>query len=170
MKSKLLTITTILATSVIFAGCKNKSRDNEEKVYLRPATMDYTGKDTTEIMNLVNEYVSAFKEGNYNAAANMLYNYSQNNVTPYTEAQKDSFLTGISMIPVYDCEITGLTLRSDKNNSVDVTIQLIPDGSIEDGVGISHMYINPVYVDGHWYLTTLDIDAEGVEDIYKTDE
>lgn len=167
MKTNLFSISLL---ALALTACNGGNKEGAKEQFLRPAEMEYSSKDTTEIMNLVNQYVECIKNKDFQAASNMLYVFHSDSVAPYTEAQKDSFLTGMKQIPIYDCKLTSFTLRSEKNNQVGMTIQLIPDGDIEAGVGVSQLYLNPVMVDGHWYLTVLDLDAEGVKNVYETRE
>lgn len=69
-------------------------------------------------------------------------------------------------MPIYAAKTNSFVLRSDKNNQVDVLIQITKDGDIDKGIGISKMSLNPVVKNGKWYLTLLDKNAEGVIDVY----
>jgi len=63
--------------------------------------------------------------------------------------------------------VKSLVLRSDKNNEVKLTVQIVSSGDLDKEIGVTHLSLNPVVKDGKWYLTLLDKNAEGVEEIYE---
>ena len=69
-------------------------------------------------------------------------------------------------MPIYAAKTNSFVLRSDKNNQVDVLIQIVKNGNLEKGIGVSKMSLNPVVKNGKWYLTLLDENAEGVQNVY----
>lgn len=160
----------IFITITLISACGKKEHKNETpEELLRPASMEYTRQDTSNINYLVNTYVSNFGKGNLDECANMLYTYHNNNVVPYSEAKKDSFKTAFSHFHIYGSVVKDMILRSDRNNQVDIAIQIVRNGNLEKGIGVTTLSLNPVYVNGTWYLTLLDKDAEGVKDVYQTD-
>ncbi len=147
-----------LCLGLALVGCKHKQT---KESYLPPASMDYSAADTARIMSLVNQYITCLNNQDYDGMVDLLYVFKDNNVHPYTESQRDSVINGLSQIPVYAAKLNSLILRSNVNNEVGITIQLIPDGDLEEGIGTSKFFLNPVVVDGEWYLTLLDTHAEG---------
>jgi hypothetical protein len=41
---------------------------------------------------------------------------------------------------------------------------------LDKGIGVTTISLNPVTKKGKWYLTLLDKNAEGVEDVYDPDK
>lgn len=156
-----------LTALAVFSACGNKKKQQMPDELLRPASMTYTKKDTADINYLVNNYVSNFAKGDLEACSNMLYKFRGDSVAPYTAEQKDSFQKAFKVFHVYDAQVQRMTLRSDRNNQVDIAIKIMKDGSIADNKGVTTLSLNPVSVNGKWYLTLLDKDADGVEDVYK---
>ena len=169
MKIKLLLSSLLVA---FLFGCAGESKKTTPTVddILLPPTAEYTGQDTTDIMNLVNQYVDLLKAEDYDAMTRMLYSYVGANVLPYTAEQCDSLARGFKIFAVFDAQVTSFVLRSTDNNQVGITIQVTPDGNIEEGKGITRFYLNPVKFEDQWYLTILDKDAYGYEDLYGTED
>ena len=153
--------------TVTFVGCKSdKKKDPLRSEYLRPASIDYSGKDSSEIKALVDNYVENFKNKNFQATASMLYTMRNDSILPLSEQDKQKYIDAYSQMPVYDCAVKGIILRSDKNNEVQVSVQISPNGSIDEEKGVTTFCLNPVLKDGKWYLTLLDEYADGVESVY----
>lgn len=166
MKLKVFTIC-MLCMTVTFVGCKSdKKKDPLRSEYLRPASIDYSGKDSSEIKALVDNYVENFKNKNFQATASMLYTMRNDSILPLSEQDKQKYIDAYSQMPVYDCAVKGIILRSDKNNEVQVSVQISPNGSIDEEKGVTTFCLNPVLKDGKWYLTLLDEYADGVESVY----
>lgn len=166
MKLKVFTIC-MLCMAVTFVGCKSdKKKDPLRSEYLRPASIEYSGKDSSEIKALVDNYVENFKNKNFQATASMLYRLRNDSILPLSEQDKQKYIDAYSQMPVYDCAVKGIILRSDKNNEVQVSVQISPNGSIDEEKGITTFCLNPVLKNGKWYLTLLDEYADGVESVY----
>jgi len=158
----------LLATAVgLLSSCGSKKKsDDRRSEYIRPASMNYSSSDTTAINDLVNKYVAAFNAKDFNACADMLYTVAKDSLHPLTAQQREGFLKAYEQMPNYGCKVKSFVLRSDKNNEVKLSVMLISKGNFETGEGCTHLSLNPVVKDGKWYLTLLDKNAEGVEDVY----
>lgn len=166
MKLKIFTIC-MLCMTLTFVGCKSgKKKDPLRSEYLRPASMDYSGKDSSEIKTLVDNYVENFKNKNFRVTASMLYTLRNDSILPLSEETKQKYIAAYSRMPIYDCAVKGIILRSDKNNEVQVSVQIMPNGNIDEEKGVTTFCLNPVLKDGKWYLTLLDEYADGVESVY----
>ncbi len=148
-----------------FGACRQSGK--KESPYLRPASIDYSGQDTTEILNLTNKFVTFLTQHDFYGAVDMLYQYKDNKAQPFVGSQRDSVVNGISSIPIYDCKLNRIILRDNVNNEIALLVKLVPGGDIEDGIGVSKFFLNPVLVDGKWYLTLLDTNAEGYHKSYE---
>lgn len=147
-------------------GSKKEKTKALGSKYLRPATMQYSKQDTADINTIVEKYVGLIGSRNFEDAANMLYIVRNDSVIPYDDKLKKGFCAAYSQFPIYAVKVTSMVLRSDKNNQVDVSLQIIEDGDISANKGTTTMSLNPVVKDGKWYLTLLSKDAEGVQDVY----
>jgi len=167
MKGKSIAFVLLCAT-VMFSACGGKKTgEGDQGPILRPASIEYSSEDSTTINKLVDKYVELLKANDLQGAADMLYTYRNDSIFPYDEEQKAKFVNGFGVFNIYDCEAKSMTLRSEANNQFDLTVQIMPDGSICENKGVTHLSLNPVLVDGQWYITLLDLDADGVEKTYK---
>ena len=162
--TKSLIIVSCLVVSL--TGCKKKTQDAGVYQYLRPATMTYTKQDSSNINYMVQRYTQLVEKKDFEKAANMLYKVRHDSVVPLSPVERKGFIKAYSQMPIYAAKTNSFVLRSDKNNQVDVLIQITKDGDIDKGIGISKMSLNPVVKNGKWYLTLLDKNAEGVIDVY----
>lgn len=157
------------AIAVLMFACSDKkaaTQDNHSE-YFRPAAMTYSKQDTLEITRLVNMYMSCLNNGDLQGCAELLYKVRNDSVLEYDETERADFVENFGQIPVYDCRIKSFLLRDDRNNEVKLLIQMLADGDLLQEVGVTSLSLNPVLQDGLWYLTLLDKNAEGVEDIYQ---
>lgn len=168
MKFKYFRIAAFLCIvlTVFSCGKKEKKTPALGSEYLRPATMQYSKQDTAEINQIVNQYVELLGSRNFEDAANMLYTVRNDSIIPFDEETKKGFCKAYSQFPIYAVKVTSLVLRSDKNNQVDVSMQITQDGDISTNKGVTTMSLNPVVKNGKWYLTLLSKNAEGVQDVY----
>lgn len=156
---KLRFILFVLVLGFTFLSCRNNQDKNS---YIPPAAMEYSGQDTSEVMALVNKYIECLNTQDYDGMVDMLYLFKDNRIHAYEGTQRDSVKHGLQQIPVYAAKLHSFKLRSNVNNEVGILIQLLEDGDLDNEVGVSKLYLNPVIIDGKWYLTLLDLNADGV--------
>lgn len=161
-------LTLAFVVSSLFVSCKSDNKQYSGKSeYLRPATMEYSAQDSVEIRQLVSNYVEAFNNKDYKATSEMLYKVRNDSVIPLDTKEKSSYVEAYSHMDIYGCKLKSLILRSDRNNEAKLTVQIVSSGDLDNEIGVTHLSLNPVLKDGKWYLTLLDKNAEGVEDVYK---
>jgi hypothetical protein len=168
MKHANLTLTAFLVLFTI-TSCKNKTYSPTEE-YLRPASMQYTKADTNSIESLVNQYAEFIKNKDFDNAARMLYEVHHDSIKPLSAEKRLGFINAYSNMPIYASRLNNFTLRSDKNNQIDILVQIIKDGNLDKGIGVTKISLNPVTKKGQWYLTLLDKNAEGVKDVYNPNQ
>ena len=156
-----------LSLSILSCSSGKKKELTIAEQYLRPASMNYSGKDSSDIKTLVENYVSALKSKNIEAAANMLYFVRNDSIFPITDNDRKGFTALYSSMPILYCKATTLILRSALNNEARVVVKLKEDGDIDRNIGTTTISLNPVQIEGKWYLTLLDKSAQGVEDVYE---
>lgn len=171
MKLKYFRLAAVLCVSLAVFSCGKKEKKPQAigSEYLRPATMQYSKQDTAEINTIVEKYVGLVSSRNFEEAADMLYTVRNDSVIPYDDKMKKGFCAAYRQFPIYAAKITSMVLRSDKNNQVDICLQITQDGDISANKGTTTMSLNPVVKDGKWYLTLLSKNAEGVIDVYDKD-
>lgn len=129
--------------------------------------MDFSAQDSSAVRALADEYLSAFAGKDYNAAAEMLYKYEEGAVRPLNNEERNEFLSTMGQLPNFGVKLTGITMITDNNNRLQYKLQVTPDGDLSSDKGVMKFYLNPVLVDGQWYLTLLDMNQEGTRDIFQ---
>ncbi len=163
----ILLAATAVVLSVSCSDKKSEQASNVRSEFLRPSDIEYSKQDSTEILKLVNEYVKCMKEGDIESSAYLIYNLHNDSIHELSETEKKGYLLCYSSLPIFDVSMKSFLLRGTKNNEVKLAVQIFEDGSIAEGKGVTYLSLNPVLVDGRWYLTLLDKEAEGVRDIYQ---
>lgn len=158
----------VMGMMLLVVSCKSdKKKYTAEEEFIRPASIDYTKQDSTDINVLVNNYISAFRQKNFDLASSMLYTVHNDSIFPLTSDAKKQYIDAYSHMPVFDCKVDAFVLRSDKNNEVRLAVQILSNGNIDKNIGVTRICLNPVKIGNKWYLTLLDKNAEGVEDVYN---
>lgn len=157
MKKYILTMAVCAMTLV---SCKDEKP--KKRLYLCPPAIELTQQDTTDIMQKVEAYVSLFGENRLKDAAEQLYFVRNDSIFPLDNEKKEGFIKGLSIFHIYDTKVEGLIIRDAMNNEVCVTLQIMKDGDIKQNKGVTKFYLNPVKINGKWYMTLRDKKAEGV--------
>lgn len=160
MMKKIFLILNAVCLVVMFDACGGK-RPEQISAQDLPA-FTFTNADTTSIQQLAEHYVDLVCEGNFEAAADMLYVVRNDSILPLSEEQRTGYLTTMRVMPFYGCTLKELNLFSDRDNELRIAMQITEDGNSETGEGCTYFFLNPVEKDGTWYLTLLDKYAEGV--------
>lgn len=142
-------------------SCKNKKNKNEE-TYLRPSSIVFTGEDSTEVRSLIGNFVGLLNNHDFTAASASLYQLKDGNPEKLSVEKCKSFEQFLSQLPYKQAKEESFRLRGDKDNKIRIALLLNPNGSIDDNKGVINIILNPVLVDGKWYLTLRDEEAEGV--------
>lgn len=152
----------------LFASCSDKRQKAAPEYSVLPPSIDIlTNDDTLAVLQLANNYISAFAAKDYHASADMLYKYEGDSVRPLNNEERASYIKLMRRYPNYGCKLKGVTLRSITNNRVFYHMQVISNGNLDKGEGVMKFMLNPVMKDGEWYLTLFDPNAEGTKDLYN---
>lgn len=160
-----------IVSLILLVSCNSNNKKEEKfQVDLHPVEIEMTHQDTLEIADLVEQYSNLFLNNDLEGASHLLYSVKNDSVSPLSEDVRSEFVSALSIFHVYDCKYDGMLIHSDKNNEIKFTVQIMPDGDIRQDKGVTHFYLNPIKKDGHWYLTLKDPMAEGVRNIYGTND
>ncbi len=162
MNIKYIFVIGLVFTLLVSCG-KDKAKKHDINEYVRPASMVYSKQDTIDITNLVDQYIGYINAKNYEAAADMLYEFHTDSILPLNNEKRLRYLKLYNKLPNYGSRLKNIWLNSDRNNQVRYLLQVSKSGDLQKEVGVMILSLNPVLFDGKWYLTLLDSDAEGVE-------
>lgn len=147
-------------------ACNNKKTTVNENGFELPV-FEFNEKDSAEVRTLTDDYVARFNAGELERAADMLYVVVDSAITPLSAEQRAGFLKAMTALPKYGCQVKEMELLSNRDNRVRIAMKIIEQGDFETGKGTINFFLNPVLVDGKWYLTLLDNYAEGVGMYHK---
>jgi hypothetical protein len=150
-----------LALIILMASCSNSKKTSEVNEHGLPI-YEFNNEDSLAVRQLAEEYIGRFSSKNFNAAADMLYTVKNDSVKPLTDEQRKGYINAMQHIPVFGCAVKEQILRSDKDNQIRIALLMAESGDLETERGTVNFFLNPVYIDGQWYLTLLDNYAEGV--------
>jgi hypothetical protein len=152
MKKTTLFLTVCLL--VAFFSCKpsNKTEETEE---VNEFVQNLTKQDTLDIEDLINKYISFIQEGQFGAAAAMLYTPDTADVwnEPHEldNEELQEVAKALSEIPVQDFSIDSLHFNSAVENEVFCTI-IIEEGNEEEPPVTTHWAFCPMNYLGKWIL------------------
>lgn len=178
MKNNISFISLFVSVFLLLScGFNNKSKDNDkmsenmsfDEYYMNQPSILMQNSDTAEVLSVVNEYISYLSNNDFESAAAMLHYVENESVHPLNDIDKNQFVKQFSQMKIYDCKMKGFTFRSEYNNSVTISLQILENGDIEKDFGVTKFNLNPVFYQGEWFLTLLDKNAEGVKDSYSVE-
>jgi len=132
-----------------------------------PPHLDFSANDSDAVVQLANEYLLAFSEKDYDAAADLLYRYENDTVRELTAKERNSYLKTMRQLPNFGSKLKSLILRTTNNNRLMYVLQVDPNGNMDEEQGVMKFFLNPVQKNGQWYLTLLDMEQEGTKDIIR---
>lgn len=118
--------------------------------------MTISAYDTTSVLSLVNEYLTNLKEGNYDAALNMLHVLDQSELPANLNSeQRQRHRMSMMLYHVYDYKIEKLTFWRQTDSRLDYSIIITQpnDGSEPARIRCA---LRPVRYMDVWYLTIAD--------------
>lgn len=151
------------------SGCSNDEQTQERKTTeeLLPPHLDFSSDDSVAVQQLANNYLDAFSAKDYESAADMLFKYENDTVRTLTNKERSGYLRTMRQLPNFGSKLKGVILRNENNNRLMYVMLVDPNGNLDTEQGVMKFYLNPVMKNGEWFLTLLDMEQEGTEDIYK---
>lgn len=153
----------LAVAAVVLTACSESRKKTGELPAIRPATMVFTENDTTEINQMVNTFVEYVNNGKISDASAMLHTVKYDRIEELTLEKRQQFESFFTAIPFHRCEVKSFHLGGAKDNKVQLALLVTPDANLETGKGIIKLVLNPVNIEGNWYLTLRDEDAEGID-------
>ena len=160
-----------VSTSLLLTGCSGCSNEEQNMTVvtaeeLLPPHLDFSSDDSVAVQQLANNYLEAFSAKDYESAADMLFKYENDSVRTLTSKERSSYLKTMRQLPNFGSKFKGMMLRNETNNRIIYTMLVNPNGNLDTDEGVMKFYLNPVMKNGEWFLTLLDMEQEGTEDIY----
>lgn len=169
MKQTFLSLILFSLIVFVLAGCKQKEKPADETDSIMVTKFDYSDSDSLEINTLCSQYANYLANRDLQSASAMLYTYHNDSIFPLTDEMRQGYLSAMGSMPIVSCSIDSIDLRSFTNNRVRIALTLLPDMSLPDEKTMVMINVNPVKVQGHWFLTIFDKYAEGVDRYHDND-
>ena len=152
-----------LLLSLASCGKKNKNGSNIDSVTVdvvdpnAKPVYTFTKDDTTEVLNLVRQFISNMEKKDIRAAVEMLnYLESGDSIVPLTPTVQRQQTIALKTISGVKYEIKRMSLRSYTNNEVKVDITLFEKPEGDKRPNMTSFFFRPVKFEGKWYLTVWD--------------
>ena len=164
MKTKVLYLLSFSVSLLFSVACSDKKSQEAGDETANQVVFEFTNEDSISISNLVDEYVTSFNSGNLETCADFLFKVRNDSVFPLTLDERQDFIASMQRISSFGCERRDLALKTDRDNKAFIAIFLAEADSLNPQVErpSAKFILNPVKVEGKWYLTVYDPRAEGV--------
>ena len=164
MKTKVLYLLSYSVSLLLAMSCSDKKSQGSEETVTDQVVFEFTNQDSISISNLVDEYVVAFNSGNLEKCADFLFMVRNDSIFPLTIDQRHDFIASMQPISAFGCERRDMALKTDRDNKVSLALFLAEADTLNPQADrpAARFILNPVKVEGQWYLTVYDPRAEGV--------
>jgi len=158
-KSYFILFSFIILISVL--SCKSESKPPQSTENGLPV-FEFTSQDSSTVSSLGEAYVKLLNSGNFQEASHMLYVLKNDSVLPLVSQKREALISTLSMVQNFGFALRDLQLYSDKDNVLRIAMLVDENGDLSKDQGVINFILNPIKIDGHWYLTLMDEYADGV--------
>lgn len=143
-----------LFVSLFFVSCKTDKKNgaNFEDIVVP----EFCKADTTEVLNLVNKYLSHLKNKEFDEAFQMLYHISNDQVYNLTDSERKGIQQQYKLFPVYDYKILNCEFNNIHDTKVTYTIRFSNDTLNTSMPSTIKMCLQPQRINAVWYLGVLN--------------
>ena len=125
-----------------------KTQKDAEKEFLS----SLTDESKREVLQMAEYFMEKLKNGPLEDAVNMIYVLHDNVIYQKSEEYKHELILRFSVMPVIDYSLDYFNFSTQGNNDICYTTKM----SNEENAPTIKLTLNPVLVDGKWYLTFKD--------------
>lgn len=137
----------------MFSACRSEKSKVQQVQEFREGL---SKEDTTQMLKISNDCMELLKAKKYNEVFASLYLYDDENksLVPLTETDKKNLERKFKMFPVLDYKLEYYSFLLEGVNDVKYSIKFAEEPNPEqNGEARTAFMLNPVKVDGTWYLT-----------------
>lgn len=137
----------------MFTSCKS---DKSQVQRVQEFREGLTKEDTTQMLKISNDCMELLKAKKYNEVFASLYLYDEENkaLVPLSDSDKKGLERKFKMFPVLDYKLEYYSFLLEGVNDVKYSIKFAEEEHPEiNGEAKTAFMLNPVKVDGTWYLT-----------------
>ena len=141
----------VLLMLAFFAACSNKKAPASQK-----PEYTFSHQDSTEVLNLVNEFIAKMENDDISAAIDMLSILKGEELVPLEPVQKRRQTIALNMVKGVKYDVDYMMFKSDRNNEVKVNITLFEKDENDPKPNMTAFFFRPVRQNGNWFLTVKD--------------
>lgn len=162
MKKILYFVLFFISSSLIVSSCSSKSDKQEGASAHDSFVASLSSADTTEVLNLCQDFFAKLAAGNKEAAIGMLSLSNDSGlISSMTDEKAQSLIKQFTLFPVLDNHLVDYTFGDAADNLVRFKVVFSKDEQgKEDAINFG---LNPIRKDGKWYLTVRNASAKVAE-------
>ena len=148
----------ILALFATWSCTEKKQQDNREgnNLIISDPEFTFSKEDTTEVMDLVNEFIVRMENRDIDAAVEMFNFLDGDSIKPLSPMFKRRQAMALAASAGISYKIDRLVLLTDKRNEVKLEVTLFEKPEGDKRPNKTSFYLKPVRFEGKWFLTTKD--------------
>lgn len=142
----------------MFASCGQKEKNVKqlEQQYLVQPVDSFSGKDTSEVMYLVNSFIAKLNQKDIKSAVSMLSYLDGNDIVPLPAELVKRQCNALANAQGVKYTVDRLVFNEEKDNIVKVNILLFEKKPGDTRPNSISLHLKPIRKDNRWYLTTVD--------------
>ena len=159
LNKKLLTVfSLVLLLLCMCVGCTNKSKNVEEP---KEEVMILSANDTTQVIDLMNQYFDLLLKKDYDGALSMLSQYRNDSLLELSPEMQKHYQVGMKIVTPLRYKMESLIFRTESDCIVKYSGILFEKEDANDKRPNKMFYaIKPVRINGQWHLTVADVDDQ----------
>ena len=135
---------------------KRKERKTAGAAISRSTVDSFSGKDTSEVMYLVNSFIDKLNQKDIKSAVSMLSYLDGNDIVPLPAELVKRQCNALANAQGVKYTVDRLVFNEEKDNIVKVNILLFEKKPGDTRPNSISLYLKPIRKDNRWYLTTVD--------------
>ena len=147
------------------ASCTEKKKSPDLSADILPI-FEFDQQDSLAIKSLADDFLVRVNNNDFESAADLLYTVHSDSVYPLTDSERSAYVKAMKAIPQFGFVQQDLLLFSNRDNELRIAIKMSEDADVFKKQGIIRFVLNPVEINGQWYLTLRNEYAEGVGDYH----
>lgn len=141
----------------LVASCKRQKTVKElEQDYIVQPVDSFTSVDSSEVSNLVSQFIDRLNQKDIKGAVSMLSFLNGDTIIPLNRDMALRQANALHNMQGIRYDVDKMQFMEDKDNIVKVKVVLFEKAAGDDRPNTLNFYLKPVRYEGNWYLTTVD--------------
>ena len=157
---KKVTFSLMLGLALVMTwSCTEKKQQNTTEgnnLIITDPEYTFTKADTSEVMDLANQFIVRMKNHDVRSAVEMIYFLDGDSIKPLSPLNQQRQARALVAIAGIDYEVDRLVFLNDKRNELKLSVTLFEKPEGDKRPNKTSFYMKPVRFEGKWYLTTKD--------------